>query len=126
MGLVRPGAARGRVAFAGDPNDIAIAPDGNTVYAAISSSDVVIPISTATNKAGKAIKVADSPSWIAITPNGKKAYVAQATEAEVTPINLLTSKALAPVKGGPTITVGSGPDAIGFTSTTAAWSRGTW
>jgi DNA-binding beta-propeller fold protein YncE len=36
----------------------------------------VTPISTATNKAGKAIKVGESPVAIAITPNGKTAYVA--------------------------------------------------
>ena len=33
------------------------------------------PIRTATNKAGKAIKVGGRPVAIAITPNGKTAYV---------------------------------------------------
>ena len=46
---------------------MAITPNGKTAYAA-SSADTVTPIRTASNKAGKAIKVGKYPAAIAITP----------------------------------------------------------
>jgi DNA-binding beta-propeller fold protein YncE len=72
------------------------------------------PISTATNKAGKKIKVGQSSGTIAITPNGKTAYVANGGEVcycgdTVTPIRTATNTALKP------ITVGFGPVAIVIT-----------
>jgi hypothetical protein len=51
----------------------------------------VTPISAATNKVGRAIKVGNYPFDIAITPDGKTAYVA--TSSGVTPINTATNTA---------------------------------
>ncbi len=47
-----------------------------TAYVANQGSGTVTPIRTATNTAGKAIKIGDNPQSIAITPNVKTAYLA--------------------------------------------------
>jgi YVTN family beta-propeller protein len=57
------------------------------------SRNVVIPISTATNKIEKSIKVGVSPFTLAITPNGKTVYVANDDSSTVTPISTTTDKA---------------------------------
>ena len=67
------------------------------------------PIQTATNKAGKAIKVGNRPGAIAITPDGKTAYVANHDSGTVTPIRTATNTALKAIK------VGSDPTAIAIT-----------
>ena len=51
------------------------------------------PISTATNTAGRPIKVGKYPSAIVIAPGGKTAYVLNAGSSTVTPIRLATGKA---------------------------------
>ncbi len=83
------------------PRAIAITPDGKTAY--VASNSGVIPISTATNTAGKPIKGLDGP--IAITPNGKTAYVINHNSHTVIPINT----------AGKAIKVGNGPVAIAIT-----------
>src|SRR5262249_57496908 len=65
------------------PTSIAITPDGKTAYVAdwgrgianirASDSVFVTPISTATNRPGKPIRVGHGPPAIAITPHGKTA-----------------------------------------------------
>ena len=57
----------------GDPGQTLIVstPNGKTVYAASQSAGTVTPIFTATNTAGKPIKVGKDPFDLAITPNGK-------------------------------------------------------
>jgi len=45
-----------------------ITPDGRTVYVTNLGSNTVTPISTATNKAGHAIRTGKTPVAIAITP----------------------------------------------------------
>ncbi len=69
------------------------------------------PISTATNKAGKAIKVGSGPVDIAITPDGKTAYAVNNNFSSGTVIRIrtATSTALKAIK------VGSGPYAIAIT-----------
>ena len=55
---------------------IAITPDGKTAYVTNTfPMSTVVPITTATNKVGKPIKVASGAEGIAITPDGKTAYV---------------------------------------------------
>jgi YVTN family beta-propeller protein len=71
-------------------------------------------VNTATNKAGKPIKVGPGPDAIAITPDGKTAYVANgglppAGSDTVTPIRTATNTALKPIK------VGEDPAAIAIT-----------
>jgi YVTN family beta-propeller protein len=50
------------------------------------------PISTASNRPGKAIKVGSDPFAIAITPNSKTVYVANLHSGNVTPIATATNK----------------------------------
>jgi hyaluronoglucosaminidase len=50
------------------PGTIAIAPDGKTAYVANWDAGTMTPISTATNKAGPAIRTGKTPVAIAITP----------------------------------------------------------
>jgi DNA-binding beta-propeller fold protein YncE len=61
----------------------------------------VTPVNTATNQAGRPIKVGRGPVGIAITPNRRTAYVTNSGSGAVTPINTLTSRAGRPIKVGP-------------------------
>jgi DNA-binding beta-propeller fold protein YncE len=75
--------------------------------------DTVTPISTATDTAGKPIKVGPFPSLIAITSNGKTAYVTGPGDVgggdTVTPITTATNTPGKPIR------VGRAPDAIVIT-----------
>jgi YVTN family beta-propeller protein len=100
---------------AGGLDFIAITPDGKTAYVANTAFNTVTPINTATNTAGKPIRVGSAPAWIAITPDGKTAYVANETHNEwtpgtVTPINTATNKAGKPIPVGDRV-----PDEIAIT-----------
>jgi DNA-binding beta-propeller fold protein YncE len=108
------------VKLSGQPDSIAIAPDGKTAYVAIYASGTVTPIDLATNAAGKPIKVSGKPlatpfygqpMAIAISPDGKTAYVANGATSTVTPIDLATDTPGKPISlsGKP------GADAIAIT-----------
>jgi DNA-binding beta-propeller fold protein YncE len=84
---------------------IALTPNGKTLYVGTNSfvageDDTVTPVSTATNRPGKAIKVGEGVDDIAITPNGKTAYVASFNAGTVTPIRIATNTAGKPVNVG--------------------------
>ena len=64
------------------------------------------PISTATQRAGKIIKVGGGPAGVAITPDGRTAYVVNYDSGTVTPISTATQRA------GRAITIA--PDPAGF------------
>jgi DNA-binding beta-propeller fold protein YncE len=91
--LRSPGRPAARQARPGGPvfiyvvNGMAFAPDGV-------QANAVIPVSTATNKAGKPILLPsighDSPSAITITPDGKTVYAA--TRAGLIPVSTATGK----------------------------------
>jgi YVTN family beta-propeller protein len=84
------------------PQAIAITPDGKTAYVANTNSGTVTPITTATNRAGKPIRVADGPGTIAIaiTRDGRTAYVVSGTAGTVTPIATATNTPGKPIKAG--------------------------
>ena len=67
------------------------------------------PISTATNRAGKPIKLPGAPWAIAITPDGKTAYVSTYRSGTVTPISTATNTAGRPIR------VGKGSYTLGIT-----------
>jgi YVTN family beta-propeller protein len=69
----------------------------------------VTPVNTATNQAGRPIRVGRGPVGIAITPNGRTAYVTNSDSGTVTPIDTATNQA------GPPIRVGPGPLSIVIT-----------
>src|SRR5580698_3339310 len=81
-----------------------------TAYVVNNGSKTVTPVNTATNVAGKPIKVGSDPDPIAVTPNGKTVYVAnQQNSGTITPVSTATSTA------GKPIPVGSDPVAIAIT-----------
>ncbi len=88
---------------------IVSAPNGQTVYVASQSAGTVTPIFTATNTAGKPIKVGKDPFALAITPNGQVVEVVNQASGTVTPIFTAVNRA------GKAITVGSTPWAIAIT-----------
>jgi len=71
-----------------------------TVYVLNQGSGTVTAISTATNKAGKPIKVGHSPCSIAISPDGSEVYVTNQMAGTVTPISTRTNRAGQPIKVG--------------------------
>lgn len=88
------------IAIKGGAAGMVITPNGETLYVTTSLTstrvNTVIPISTATRKAGKPITFApgagQNPSPLVITPDGKTVYVASAL-GTVTPISTATGKA---------------------------------
>src|SRR6266702_4078182 len=63
-------------------------PMGAVMY--VAASNGMTPIATATNTAGKPIKIGAIPAAIAITPDGKTAYIADEHPATVTPVATVT------------------------------------
>jgi YVTN family beta-propeller protein len=96
----------GRGAF---PDAIATMPNGKTAYVTLAGRDKVLPISTATNKPGRVVKVGAFPDAVAITPNGRTVYVGNDDSDTVTPISTATNKPARAVK------VGVSPGVIGIT-----------
>jgi YVTN family beta-propeller protein len=82
---------------------MAVTPNSKTVYVVNEEPyGTVTPIDTATNTAGKNIKVGVDPFAIVIAPDGKTAYVLNLAEGEpgkgtVTPISTATSTAGKPI-----------------------------
>ncbi|HTZ30500.1 MAG TPA: YncE family protein [Streptosporangiaceae bacterium] len=85
----------------GWPYAIAVAPDGDTAYAVsqprqgsgpscTGQTGLVTPFSTATNRAGRRIRVACDPYTIVVTPDGKTVWVG--SRNWVTPISTATDK----------------------------------
>jgi YVTN family beta-propeller protein len=95
---------------------LALTPNGRTLYVGTNADvpgedDTVTPVSTATNRPGKPIRVGPGIDAIAITPNGKTAYVASYNAGTVTPIRLATGAAGKPIAVGTDL----GPGAIAIT-----------
>ncbi len=77
----------------GNPLNVVVAPDGNTVYVSSPEANVVTPIDTATNVARPAIAV-PFPRGMVITPDGATMFVsigATSGSAAIVPIDLATS-----------------------------------
>jgi len=98
--------------------EMAITPDGATLYVAQfhppgTGPSYVIPIDTATNRAGKRIRVATAATAIMVTPDGKTVYIIgqpltarqniqspASQRIEVTPIATATNRPGKPVLAG--------------------------
>jgi len=88
----------------------AITPDGKTVYVSPGlRSAVLVPVETATGRAGKPIRLGAAPMAIVIIPDGKTAYVVGSASGTVTPIDTATNAV------GPPIKVGGNPYVIVIT-----------
>jgi DNA-binding beta-propeller fold protein YncE len=90
-------------------DQIAITPDGKTLY--VADLHAVTPISTATNTPGKPIRVPAPAEEIAITANGKTVYVASFEGNRfVTPISTATNRAGRPIHIGRSVMIAITPD----------------
>ena len=89
------------------------------------ASDEVLPINTATNKPGRAIKVGVFPDAIAITPNGRTVYFGNQGNDTVTPISPSPASRPGPSRStSPRASSGSRRTAGPFTSATGSSSIG--
>lgn len=104
--------------MAGGPHQMAITPDGKTLYIVAPNKQLlkapssVIPLSTATNMPGKPIKIQGvDVSQVVMNPDGRTLYaIGQSTNgAEVVPITTATNIAGMPVR------VAGGAAALGIT-----------
>ncbi len=89
------------------PLELAITPDGRSLYAGCLGSEVV-PIRTGTGRAGPAIRLRYQVGLLGMLPDGKTLYVSHPYDGAVTPISTATSRP------GKPIMVGRNPTAIAF------------
>lgn len=88
----------------GGVGSMAITPDGRTLYVASFKDNEVLPISVATNTAGKPLNVTGEVLDLVMTPDGRNAYTFSSpanTEQVVTPISTATSTVGKPIKTAP-------------------------
>ena len=102
---IAPRPAQPRASVTRRPNTNG-APASATAFVANYHSGTVTPLSIATHKPGKAIRVGAGPVAIALTPDDRTAYVANSGSGTVTPIDTTTLTA------GRPIPVGADPCAI--------------
>jgi DNA-binding beta-propeller fold protein YncE len=86
----------------GVPPQLAVTPDGKTIWVA-DGNDNVTPISAATNRAGKPVRIVhgeyEGTEQVLATPDGKTVYVLD-SYGNVTPISTATHKPGKPIKLG--------------------------
>jgi YVTN family beta-propeller protein len=87
----------------GAVEELAVAPNGQTVYVVTGEADTVDRIRVATNTLGTPINFAGPTGGVAITPNGATMYVTDYLHNKVTPVSLPggTLGTPIPVKGRP-------------------------
>jgi fibronectin-binding autotransporter adhesin len=84
-----------------DPRDLAITPNGQTVYVTEVLNNVVVPINTATNTVGAPIAVGTTPFGVVVSPDGSTVYVSNRGDGTITPINVATNTPGTPITVGP-------------------------
>ncbi len=90
-----------------EPYQVAISPNGQTLYSANYGAGTVSAISTASKTVVATIPVGEQPFGIAVTPNGSRVYVTSGGDDNVSVIDTATNQ----VVGAP-IPVGESPFAI--------------
>ena len=78
--------------------EMAMAPDGRTLYTVGGSG--ITPIDTATDTAGATIPAGKYPQGIILSPSGQEAYVADPIAGTITPVNLATGTPGTPITTG--------------------------
>jgi YVTN family beta-propeller protein len=63
------------VTVGGNPNGVAVSPDGTRVYVANNSADTVSVINTSTNAVIDTVTVGDGPTGVAVNSTGTRVYV---------------------------------------------------
>ncbi len=94
-----------------EPNNLAIHPNGQTVYVANTVSGTVSVINTASQRVVATLLAGTEPYGIALTPNGSKLYVANARSDDVTVINTANNTLIRTITG-----VGLEPRGLAITS----------
>jgi len=85
----------------GDPDSIAISPDGRTAYVSNEIDGTVSVIETATDRVvGAPIAVGANPAGLALTPNGATLYVADELSNTVSVIDTASRQAVGSIKVG--------------------------
>lgn len=91
----------------GDPDSVAISPDGRTAYVSNEIDGTVSVIETATDRvAGAPIAAGSNPAEVALTPSGGTLYVTDELSNRVTVIDTATREPIGSIK------VGSFPNGI--------------
>lgn len=91
----------------GDPDSIAISPDGRTAYVSNEIDGTISVIETATDRViGAPIAAGSNPAEMALTPSGSTLYVTDELSNRVTVIDTSTRQAIGSIK------VGSFPNGI--------------
>ena len=88
-----------RVRVGALPADVAVTPDGSTVYVTNLNNTVSV-IATATNAVSATISVGNGPVGVAFTPDGSKAYVANEFDHTVAVIATASNTVVATIKAG--------------------------
>ena len=76
----------------GDPQGVAVSPDGKTVYVTNTAKNLVEVISAASNRVTRAIPVGQLPWQLAVSANGSTVYVADGDSNAVSVIDTATGK----------------------------------
>ena len=89
------------------PGDVAVSPDGTTVYATNGRSNTVSVISTATNTV--TIPVGGTPGSVAVSPDGRTVYVTNYGGNDISVISAATGTVTS------TVPAGTGPSGVAAT-----------
>src|SRR5262245_54386784 len=95
----------------GEPQNLAIHPNGQIVYVSNTTSGTISVIAAASRRVIDTIRVGAEPYGIALTPNGRKLYVANARSNDVSVINTVTNCVIKTITG-----VGDEPRGVAVTS----------
>ena len=97
------GTAGTPIAVAGTPGELALTPDGKTLFVGQAAGNSVVPIDVATDTAGTPIAIASLVRSLAVTPDGETLLVVQATNggaSNLYPVDVATSAVGTPVNLG--------------------------
>lgn len=94
-----------------EPQNVAISPNGATLYVTNTASGTVSVIDTASRSVVNTILAGTEPYGIALTPNGRKLYVSNARSNDVTVIDALTNTPIGTIPN-----VGIEPRGLAITS----------
>jgi len=95
----------------GEPQNLAIHPNGQVVYVSNTVSGTISVIDAARRRVVDTIRVGTEPYGIALTPNGRKLYVANARSNDVSVIDTATNCVIKKITG-----VGDEPRGVAITS----------
>ena len=87
------------ISVGGDPDGVAVAPDGRHVYVSNQISNTVSVIDTTTNAVLTTIVVGNLPADVAVAPDGRHVYVANEYSNTVSVIDSATNAVVTTILG---------------------------